>query len=81
MIVEEKDFEFNYQQAYPGLTFIDAYDKLLQDVIDGNQTLFVSTDEIQASWRFIDPIVQGWKRNSTPLMIYKPGEKKIGQNT
>ncbi|MEK7187311.1 MAG: glucose-6-phosphate dehydrogenase [Patescibacteria group bacterium] len=77
MLVEERDFEFDYKRAYPGAGFLDPYDKLLQDVIEGNQTLFVSTEEIKASWQFIDPIVRGWKRNATPLIIYKPGQKEM----
>lgn len=77
MVVEEKDFSFDYQRAYPNTPLIDAYDKLLQDVIDGNQTLFVSTEEIKASWQFVDPIIDAWKKNVSPLVIYKPGEEEI----
>jgi len=80
MVVEERDLTFDYKRAYPQGTFIDPYDRLLQDVIEGNQTLFVSTEEIKASWNFIDPITQGWKKNATPLIIYKPGKKEINKH-
>ncbi|WP_075995589.1 glucose-6-phosphate dehydrogenase [Salaquimonas pukyongi] len=38
----------------------DAYERLLLDVIRGNQTLFMRRDEVEAAWRWIDPIIEGW---------------------
>jgi glucose-6-phosphate 1-dehydrogenase len=73
MVIEQKDFSFDYRRAYGGDTFVDAYEKLLLDAIHGDQTLFVSTDEITASWRFIDPIVRAWQCDLVPLAPYDPG--------
>ncbi len=39
----------------------DAYERLLTDVIRGDQTLFMRRDEVEAAWGFIDPIAEGWK--------------------
>ncbi len=39
----------------------------------GDQTLFVSTDEILASWKFIDPIETAWANNVAPLVPYAVG--------
>ncbi len=71
MVIEEKDFSFDYRQAYKKKEFIDAYTKLLLDAIAGDQTLFVSTPEILASWRFVDPIITGWQNGIVPLASYK----------
>lgn len=38
----------------------DAYERLLMDVILGKLTLFVRRDELDAAWRWIDPIYEGW---------------------
>ena len=38
----------------------DAYERLLTDVLRGQQTLFMRRDEVEAAWRFIDPIARGW---------------------
>ena len=73
MVVEEKDFSFSYKGAFDPALFIDAYEKLLLDTIQGNQTLFVSTDEIKTSWKFIDPIITAWQKNVIPLTSYEPG--------
>lgn len=77
MVIEEKDFSFDYQQAYGGELFVDAYAKLLLDAIAGDQTLFVSTREIMASWRFIDPILRAWQRNVVPLQEYASGMREL----
>jgi glucose-6-phosphate 1-dehydrogenase len=38
----------------------DAYERLLLDVVRGNATLFMRRDEVEAAWRWIDPIRQLW---------------------
>ncbi|HET99556.1 MAG TPA: glucose-6-phosphate dehydrogenase, partial [Aurantimonas coralicida] len=35
----------------------DAYERLLMDVIRGNQTLFMRRDEVEAAWKWVDPIL------------------------
>ena len=41
----------------------DAYERLLLDVIRGNQTLFMRRDEVEAAWRWVDPIREAWERS------------------
>ena len=41
---------------------LDAYERLLTDIIKGNLTLFMRSDELDAAWRWIDPIREGWQR-------------------
>ena len=45
----------------------DAYERLIMDVIRGNQTLFMRGDEVEAAWRWTDPLIAGWEaRNDVP---------------
>jgi glucose-6-phosphate 1-dehydrogenase len=39
----------------------EAYERLLVDVIKGRLTHFMRRDELEAAWRFIDPILDGWR--------------------
>lgn len=39
----------------------EAYERLLQDVISANQTLFLRHDELLAAWHWVDPIVEYWQ--------------------
>ena len=38
----------------------DAYERLIMDVIRGNQTLFMRRDEVEAAWAWVDPILEDW---------------------
>lgn len=39
----------------------DAYERLIMDVIRGNQTLFMRGDEVEAAWTWTDPIIAAWE--------------------
>ncbi|WP_375613545.1 glucose-6-phosphate dehydrogenase [Bartonella sp. AP153HLJHH] len=51
----------------------DAYERLLMDVIRGDQTLFMRRDEVEAAWRWIDPIIEGWETIQQPVHSYNAG--------
>ena len=48
---------FRYAEAFAPLP--DAYETLLRDVVQGDQTLFVHADEVEAAWRLYDPLLAG----------------------
>ena len=51
----------------------DAYERLIMDVIRGNQTLFMRGDEVEAAWAWTDAIIAQWdERRETP-QPYDPG--------
>ena len=51
----------------------DAYERLIMDVIRGNQTLFMRGDEVEAAWAWTDPIIQGWEARGDRPQGYDPG--------
>ncbi len=51
----------------------DAYERLIMDVIRGNQTLFMRGDEVEAAWAWTDPIIQGWEARGDKPQGYDPG--------
>ena len=50
-----------------------AYERLLLDLIEGDQTLFVRRDEVEAQWRWIDGIREGWAANGIRPKSYSSG--------
>ncbi|TWH00592.1 glucose-6-phosphate 1-dehydrogenase [Mesorhizobium sp. J18] len=56
-----------------GLRNPDAYERLLMDVVRGNQTLFMRRDEVEAAWRWIDPILAAWEDNGQSVQGYTAG--------
>ncbi|KPP89410.1 MAG: glucose-6-phosphate dehydrogenase [Rhodobacteraceae bacterium HLUCCA08] len=51
----------------------DAYERLIMDVIRGNQTLFMRGDEVEAAWAWTDPIIEGWEARGDRPVAYEPG--------
>jgi glucose-6-phosphate 1-dehydrogenase len=51
----------------------DAYERLLMDVVRGNQTLFMRRDEVEAAWTWVDPILDAWAASSEPPKQYTSG--------
>lgn len=51
----------------------DAYERLVMDVMRGDQTLFMRFDEVEAAWQWIDPIIADWEERSDRPIVYDPG--------
>jgi glucose-6-phosphate 1-dehydrogenase len=51
----------------------DCYERLLLDVIKGNPALFVRRDEVEASWAWIDNIINLWESENVPMEDYISG--------
>jgi len=47
----------------------DAYERLLTDAMNGDATLFVRQDAVEAAWAVVEPVLG----NVTPLHFYEPG--------
>ena len=56
-----------------GVSNPDAYERLLMDVIRGNQTLFMRADEVAAAWQWVDPIHAAWAHNDQRMHTYAAG--------
>jgi glucose-6-phosphate 1-dehydrogenase len=51
----------------------DAYERLVLDVVRGDQTLFMRRDEVEAAWRWIDPILDDWAASAAAPRHYTAG--------
>jgi len=54
------DMDFSYAEVF-GAESSPAYQTLLLDVMIGDQTLFTRSDEVEAAWRIIDPLLKHWE--------------------
>ncbi len=64
----DMSFADNFETRSP-----DAYERLLLDVIRGNQTLFMRRDEVEAAWAWIDPILDAWESTNQKVHTYRSG--------
>jgi glucose-6-phosphate 1-dehydrogenase len=51
----------------------EAYERLLHDALLGDPTLFIRTDEVQQAWRIVQPLLDAWSDDTTPLPGYAAG--------
>ncbi|MEM9987338.1 MAG: glucose-6-phosphate dehydrogenase, partial [Bacteroidota bacterium] len=72
--VEEVNMDFHYQDLN-GSYLPTAYERLLLDSMQGDQTLFTRGDAVEEAWKFVDPILQAWESgdDSIPLHGYPAG--------
>ena len=71
--VEDVKMDFSYastwEQAVP-----EAYERLLLDVMRGDSTLFTRSDEVEAAWQIIDPVLRAWEGGeAAPRYTYTAG--------
>ena len=69
--VEPRTLRFSYREDTPLSYLPDAYERVLYDCLNGDQTLFAGTDEVLSAWHFITPIIEKW--HTQPLHAYGQG--------
>jgi glucose-6-phosphate 1-dehydrogenase len=57
MELRPADLEFHYHNTYAGVELPEAYERLLQDALNGDATLFMRSDEIERAWQIMDPLI------------------------
>jgi glucose-6-phosphate 1-dehydrogenase len=78
--LEPRNLSFLLRGAEAKSQYVEEYEKLLVDSMLGDQTLFVSTGEVQAMWRIIDPIVAAWQADTaSPMATYAPDTDDAAQ--
>lgn len=66
------EMQFHYRDAFKQAP-PDAYERLILDAIQGDPALFTRSDEIEAAWALIDPIIQAWEESQEMPAIYPRG--------
>jgi glucose-6-phosphate 1-dehydrogenase len=72
MRLEHVPLDMSFAKAF-GVASADAYERLLMDAIRGNAALFMRRDEVEAAWKFIDPIREAWQQSQELPRPYAAG--------
>ncbi len=73
MVMSPATLEFDYRDRF-GRASPEAYERLLLDALQGDQTLFLRGDEIQACWHYADEVLAAWSGpDAPPLLEYPAG--------
>lgn len=70
--LERIDLGFSYQESFAGPN-PDAYETLLLDVANGDATLFMRADEVEAQWAIMQPILDWIERENPEPVPYSAG--------
>jgi glucose-6-phosphate 1-dehydrogenase len=67
------DMEFHYHSSFKGTSLPDAYERLLISAIRSDASLFTRSDSIEAAWKLVDPVIDGWETEAKapPLVLYR----------
>ncbi|MDY7099328.1 MAG: glucose-6-phosphate dehydrogenase [Pseudomonadota bacterium] len=71
--LREVPLEITMPDAFVGQHRRIAYERLLLDLIKGDQTLFVRRDEVEAQWQWVDAIRASWENAGTTPKTYTSG--------
>lgn len=71
--VRNVNMDFHYSDMADG-RIPEAYERLIFDCMKGDSTLYTRSDAVLAAWRFLDPVLQAWKNDSSiPVFGYPAG--------
>ena len=70
--IQPVTMDFNYDSAFEH-RLPEAYERLLLDVLRGDSTLFTRTDELEAAWSFVTPVLENWEREEFQPNPYSAG--------
>lgn len=75
--IKPTELDFPYDIEFKEFNYANGYDRILFSIFDNNATLFLSSDELFAQWKFIDSIITLWKNNNNnnniPIFSYPCG--------
>lgn len=71
--VRNVNMDFHYSDLAAG-HIPEAYERLIYDCMHGDSTLYTRSDAVLAAWKFLDPVLQSWKNDSSvPVYGYPAG--------
>ena len=73
MRLRQGPLELTFSEAFNAPRIPDAYERLLWEVMKGNQYLFVRRDEVEYAWRWVDQVMSHWDDQAAYPKRYAAG--------
>lgn len=71
---EPVEMSFRYETSFGDAKQAAAYERVLVDAMQGDQTLFATSAEVLAAWEILQPVIDEWGNKQTPPpALYKKG--------
>ncbi|MBU6258973.1 MAG: glucose-6-phosphate dehydrogenase [Burkholderiales bacterium] len=71
-VLSPVSLDLDFDKAFPSER-VGAYERLLLDAIAGRLNLFVRSDEQEQAWRWVEPILDAWSRDTIGPRAYVAG--------
>jgi glucose-6-phosphate 1-dehydrogenase len=72
MRLKQAELELDFREQFKAPR-MEAYERLLLDVLRGQLTLFMRGDELEAAWEWVEPILDHWEQDDTAPVPYTSG--------
>ena len=72
MTMRTMDMEFHYESAFKDQVLPEAYERLLEDALAGDASLFIRSDHIEEAWRIVDVLQEAWEGRESPTLHTYP---------
>ncbi|MGV7209088.1 glucose-6-phosphate dehydrogenase [Oxalobacteraceae bacterium A2-2] len=72
MRLKQAELELDFREQFKAPR-MDAYERLLLDVLRGQLTLFMRGDELEAAWEWVEPILDNWEQDDSMPIPYAAG--------
>ncbi len=72
MRVKPVELELDFRESFK-TPRMEAYERLLLDVLRGQLTLFMRGDELEAAWEWVEPILNHWENDESVPTPYTAG--------
>jgi glucose-6-phosphate 1-dehydrogenase len=54
---------------------VDAYEALLLNLMEGDNSQYLHISEVEAQWRLVDPVIEAWAKDRSPVHQYPAGSR------
>ncbi|HZV97742.1 MAG TPA: glucose-6-phosphate dehydrogenase [Methylophilaceae bacterium] len=71
--IATRTIQLDAANRQPGDESIDAYEALLLNLMEGDNSLYLHISEVEAQWRLVDPVIEAWAKNKVPVHQYPAG--------
>ncbi|TFW36212.1 glucose-6-phosphate dehydrogenase [Massilia horti] len=72
MRLKQAELELDFREQFKAPR-MEAYERLLLDVLRGQLTLFMRGDELEAAWEWVEPILNHWEQDDSSPLPYASG--------
>jgi glucose-6-phosphate 1-dehydrogenase len=70
---ETVHMDFSYHNTFTEPGHPDAYERVIVDAVKGEHSLFATSEEVLATWRILQPVLDAWEQGSDDLVNYEFG--------